>query len=72
VIVKEADPNLSEDDLLEMLNAGLTGMTVARDLYADFWSNIYTDIRPHKDIVVASGESSGLRYGRTPRNSWPH
>ena len=26
VIVKEADPNLSEDDVLEMLNAGLIGI----------------------------------------------
>jgi len=60
VIVKEADANLAEDDLLEMVNAGLVEMTVARDLYADFWSKIYTEIQPHKDIVVASGESIGF------------
>ena len=60
VIVKEADPNLAEDDVLEMLNAGLIGLTVARDVYADFWSKVYTDIQPRKDIVVASGESSGF------------
>ena len=60
VIVKEADQNLREDDVLEMLNAGLIGLTVARDLYADFWSKIYTDIRPRKDLVVASGESTGF------------
>jgi membrane-bound lytic murein transglycosylase MltF len=60
VIVKEADPNLGEDDVLEMLNAGLIGLTVARDVYADFWSRVYTDIKPRKDIVVASGESTGL------------
>jgi membrane-bound lytic murein transglycosylase MltF len=60
VIVKEADPNLAEDDLLEMLIAGLIEMTVARDLYAEFWSKTYADIQPRKDIVVASGESVGL------------
>jgi len=60
VIVKEADPNLTEEDVLEMLNAGLIGVTIARDLYADFWSKIYTGIRPHKDILVASGESTGF------------
>ena len=60
VIVKEADPNLGEDDVLEMLNAGLIGLTVARDVYADFWSKVYTDTKPRKDIVIASGESSGL------------
>ena len=60
VIVKEADPNLGEDDVLEMLNAGLIGLTVARDVYADFWSKVYTDTKPRKDIVVASGESTGF------------
>jgi membrane-bound lytic murein transglycosylase MltF len=60
VAVKEADPNLTEDDILEMLNAGLIGMTVSRDLYANFWSKIYTDIHPHPEIAVASGESSGF------------
>ncbi len=60
VIVKEADPNLGQDDVLEMLNAGLIGLTVSRDLYADFWSKVYTDIKPRKDIVVASGESTGF------------
>ena len=29
MIVKEADPNLTEDDILEMLNAGLIEMTIA-------------------------------------------
>ena len=60
VIVKEADQNLAEEDILEMLNAGLVGITVARDLHADFWSRIYTEIHPHKDIMVASGESAGF------------
>jgi membrane-bound lytic murein transglycosylase MltF len=43
-----------------MLNAGLIGMTVARDLYADFWSKIYLQIHPHPDIVVADGESTAF------------
>jgi membrane-bound lytic murein transglycosylase MltF len=60
VIVREADPNLAEDDILEMLNAGLIGITISRDLAANFWSKIYTDIKPHPEIVVASGESSGF------------
>jgi membrane-bound lytic murein transglycosylase MltF len=32
----------------EMLNAGPIGMTVARDMYADFWAKIYPGIHPHK------------------------
>jgi membrane-bound lytic murein transglycosylase MltF len=60
VIVKEADPNLAEEDILEMLNAGLIGITVARDVYADFWARVYTGIHPRKDILVASGESTGF------------
>jgi membrane-bound lytic murein transglycosylase MltF len=60
VLVKEADPNLGEDDILEMLNAGLIGLTVARDLNATFWSKIYTGIHPHPEWVVASGESTAI------------
>jgi membrane-bound lytic murein transglycosylase MltF len=60
VLVKEADTNLGEDDILEMVNSGLIGMTVARDVYADFWSKIYTDLHPHPEIVVASGESTAI------------
>ena len=60
VLVNEADPNLGEDDILEMLNAGLIGLTVARDLNAAFWSKIYTNIHPHPELVVASGESNAI------------
>ena len=60
VLVKEADPSLTEDDILEMVNAGMVGITVARDMYADFWAKIYPGLRPHPDIVVASGESTGI------------
>ncbi len=64
VLVKEADPNLGDDDILEMLNAGLIQYTVARDMYADFWAKIYTDIHPQPQMVVASGESSAIGVRR--------
>ena len=60
VLVREADPNLGEDDILEMLNAGLIGLTVARNHTAEFWSKIYTGIHPHPELTLASGEANAI------------
>jgi glycosyltransferase involved in cell wall biosynthesis len=38
-----------------MVNAGLTPITVVDDYLANFWSQVFTDIKVHKDIAVRSG-----------------
>jgi membrane-bound lytic murein transglycosylase MltF len=42
--VKVVDPNLSEEDLLEMVNAGLIPATVSANFRAELWSKVYTNI----------------------------
>jgi membrane-bound lytic murein transglycosylase MltF len=39
--VKAADPNLTDEDLLEMVNAGLIPTTVTINIRADSWSKVY-------------------------------
>jgi membrane-bound lytic murein transglycosylase MltF len=49
-----SDSNLVEEDLLEMTNAGLIPATVAFDFRAQFWAQVYSNIRLHPDVVVRS------------------
>jgi membrane-bound lytic murein transglycosylase MltF len=52
ILVKAADPNLNDEDLLEMVNAGLIPATVTISIRANFWSKIFTHLTVHPDIVV--------------------
>jgi membrane-bound lytic murein transglycosylase MltF len=51
--VRASDPNLTEDDLLEMVNAGLISATFAGTLRAQFWSQVYPNIRVHPEISAS-------------------
>ena len=46
---------LEDDDVLEMVNAGLAPITIVDDYLAGFWSKIFTDIKVRSDLVVRSG-----------------
>jgi membrane-bound lytic murein transglycosylase MltF len=44
IVIKESDPNLSEEDLLEMTNAGIIPATVTFDFRAELWSAVLPNI----------------------------
>jgi len=52
ILVKAADPNLNDEDLLEMVNAGLIPATVSISIRANFWAQVFTHLTVHSDIVV--------------------
>jgi membrane-bound lytic murein transglycosylase MltF len=52
--VKPADKNLQEDDLVEMVNAGLIPATVAMQHRAGLWEQILPSIRLHPEMAIAS------------------
>jgi membrane-bound lytic murein transglycosylase MltF len=52
ILVKAADPNLNDEDMLEMVNAGLIPATVTITIRANFWSKIFTHLTVHTDIVI--------------------
>jgi membrane-bound lytic murein transglycosylase MltF len=56
VVIKEADKNLTDEDLLEMVNAGLIPATVTFAQRADFWSKVFPHLVVHPEMVLASGE----------------
>ena len=54
IVIKAADKNLMDDDLVQMVNAGLIPATVTTKARADLWSKVLDNIQPHPELVVAS------------------
>jgi len=59
VKLKEAPETLEDEDLLEMLNAGLVTLVVVDKHKADFWKQIFPKLTVHGDIVVRTGGDVG-------------
>jgi membrane-bound lytic murein transglycosylase MltF len=55
VIIEPAPEALEDDDILEMVNAGLVDVTVVDDFVAEFWQQVLPDIRPHSAVAVRTG-----------------
>jgi membrane-bound lytic murein transglycosylase MltF len=49
-----ADENLEDEDILEMVNAGLVTATIVDSHTAEFWRQIFTNITLQSDVVVRS------------------
>ncbi|MGH9146428.1 MAG: transglycosylase SLT domain-containing protein, partial [Vicinamibacterales bacterium] len=56
---------LEDDDVLEMVNAGLVDITIIDDFVAEFWAQVFPNIRLHKGVAVRSGGeiAIGVRKG---------
>lgn len=50
-----ADENLETEDILELVNAGVVGITVADNHIASIWSGVLKNIVVHKDLKLRSG-----------------
>jgi membrane-bound lytic murein transglycosylase MltF len=57
IIVKEADSNLTEEDLLEMTNAGVIPATVSFQYRAEIWSSVFPNIVINRDFVLMHYDS---------------
>ncbi len=52
ILVKKADPNLTDEDLLEMVNAGLIPATATISIRAEFWSKVFPHLTLHPGVVL--------------------
>ena len=64
VVIADAPEVLEDEDVLEMVNAGLTPITVVDDYMAEFWSTVFTSLTVHKDVAVRSGGSLAVAFRR--------
>jgi len=54
-VIKPAPENLEDDDILEMVNAGLVQATVVDDYLAQFWKQVFPQLTLHPSAAVRSG-----------------
>jgi len=55
VVIKEVPETLEDEDLIEMVNAGLIPFTVSADFLANFWKQVFPKIRVHEGIALLTG-----------------
>ncbi len=56
ILIQSADKNLLDEDLMEMVNAGILPATVTITERAKLWASVFHNITPHPDIVIANQE----------------
>lgn len=54
-----ANENLETEDLLQMVNAGLFGITVADRYIAQLWQPLYSDLKVHQGFYLHTGGKLG-------------
>ncbi len=66
--VREADKNLTDDDLVQMVNAGLIPATITTRDRAELWSKVFDNLRAHYDVpVVTEGQTALVMRKNNPQ-----
>jgi len=55
VIIKDAPETFEDEDMLEILNAGIIPLTVVNKFVADFWKQIFPTLTVHDNVAVRTG-----------------
>ena len=55
VEIRPVPGDLEDDDLLEMVNAGLIPATVVDDYLANFWKKVFPNLVLHENVAVRTG-----------------
>ena len=67
VNVVPADPNLLDDDIAQMVNAGLVPATVLYDKIADAWAKVLPKLKVHHDVVLVKAPLCWAIQRNTPQ-----
>jgi membrane-bound lytic murein transglycosylase MltF len=59
VILDPAPEELEDEDLMEMINAGLSGIIVVDDYKAELWAKVLPNIKRRPEITINSGGEIG-------------
>jgi len=62
VILKAADEDLEDEDILEMVNAGIVGITVVDSTIAELWAKVFDQLALRPDLAVAPNVSIGWAF----------
>jgi membrane-bound lytic murein transglycosylase MltF len=61
-----ADPNLLDDDIAQMVNAGLVPTTVMYDKTADAWAKVLPQLKVHHEVVLGKAPLCWAVQRNTP------
>ena len=67
VRIVEASEHLEDEDVLEMVNAGLVPATITNDYIAEFWSKIFDQIRVQPAAIRDDGQIAWALRRNTPK-----
>jgi membrane-bound lytic murein transglycosylase MltF len=59
ILIESADKNLLDEDMLEMVNAGIVPATVTITDRAKLWASVLPDITPQPNLVIADEGTLG-------------
>ena len=62
--IEPADERLRSEDILELVNAGVVGITVVDDYKARLWAQVLPDIRVLEEVAVTEGNNIGWAVRR--------
>ena len=51
--IREADPVLEPGDMMEMVDAGVYPVALMQSLQAEFWAQVFDNIKPRSDLALA-------------------
>jgi membrane-bound lytic murein transglycosylase MltF len=60
VVIRDVPGNLEDDDLLEMVNAGLIPAIVVDNYLAEFWKQVFTNITVHDNVALRTDANLAL------------
>jgi membrane-bound lytic murein transglycosylase MltF len=67
IVIRDAPPNLEDDDLLEMVNAGLMPAVVVDDYLAVFWKKVFPNLIVHDSIPLRTGGTLAIAVRKNNR-----
>jgi membrane-bound lytic murein transglycosylase MltF len=62
VVIHDTPENLEDEDLLQMVNAGLMKIIVVDNYLANFWGRVLPDLAIHQQVAVRSGGELALAF----------
>ena len=68
VTLKEADANLEDEDLLNMVAMGQVQMTVTDDLTASLWSNVFPELKVNSSLPLVTDDRIGWAVQNGAKN----
>ena len=57
--MRETDPVLEPGDVMEMVNAGVYPVALMQSLQAEFWAQVFDNVKPRKDLALAEDVQLG-------------